>query len=315
MAKNIIPIVFAFDENLIVPAEVCISSLLASAKPDTFYDIFILHADGTDLSTFEAETLKSTYGNCNITFRSVGNAFDNAFEIRNITKATYYRLLIPQIITEYDKIIYADVDIIFRNDLSEVYSTELGNNYIAATYDIGMNLIDGWKKHIVKTPGLEIGSYIQAGFLIFNCKKLRDNDMVSTFCDMIPHKYKFQDQDILNISCANRITILPWYYNITNNTLYFLNHEPEMIIPKYISSNFSKVKQLGNLHFNGQKPWKEYCVNFDIWWEFYRKSPLYDEKYHFDFFYNKLDEYDHLTLWKRVKILLRFFVFGRKHKL
>ena len=94
-----------------------------------------------------------------------------------------------------------------------------------------------------------------------------------------------------------------------------MNHEPGMIIPKYISSNFSKVKQLGNLHFNGQKPWKEYCVNFDIWWEFYRKSPLYDEKYHFDFFYNKLDEYDHLTLWKRVKILLRFFVFGRKHKL
>ena len=312
MAKNIIPIAFAFDENLIVPAEVCISSLLASAKPDTFYDIFILHADGTDLSTFEAEKLKSAYGNCNITLRSVGNAFDDAFEIRGVTKATYYRLLIPQIITEHDKIIYADVDIVFRNDLSEVYSIELGDNYIAGTYDLCINLIDGWKSHVTNTPGLEIGSYIQAGFLIFNCKKLREDNMVSTFCDMIPQKYKFQDQDILNISCAHRIAILPWHNNMTDYSFYFLNNEPEKLTSKYANSDIETAKRIGNLHFNGQKPWKGFCVNFDIWWEAYRKSPVYNDKYYFEFFYSRLNELDMLTLWKRVKILIRYFVYGRR---
>ena len=39
---NIVPIVFAFDSNLLYPAHICISSLLMSAKSDTFYDIYIL---------------------------------------------------------------------------------------------------------------------------------------------------------------------------------------------------------------------------------------------------------------------------------
>lgn len=38
---RIIPIAFAFDNNLILPACVCISSLMMNAKEDTFYDIFI----------------------------------------------------------------------------------------------------------------------------------------------------------------------------------------------------------------------------------------------------------------------------------
>ena len=33
-----VPIVFAFDNNLILPACVCISSLLMNAKEETFYD-------------------------------------------------------------------------------------------------------------------------------------------------------------------------------------------------------------------------------------------------------------------------------------
>lgn len=39
-----VPIAFAFDNNLILPACVCISSLLMNANEDTYYDIFILHS-------------------------------------------------------------------------------------------------------------------------------------------------------------------------------------------------------------------------------------------------------------------------------
>ena len=37
-----VPIAFAFDNNLVLPACICISSLLMNAKEETFYDIFIL---------------------------------------------------------------------------------------------------------------------------------------------------------------------------------------------------------------------------------------------------------------------------------
>ena len=126
---NIIPIVFAFDNNLILPACVSISSLLMSAKQDTFYDIFILHSGAELLEQEAINKLCLFYSNFKITYVLVTNEFEDAYEVRGITKATYYRLLIPQLITQYDKIIYSDVDVIFRSDLSDVYKLDIENEY------------------------------------------------------------------------------------------------------------------------------------------------------------------------------------------
>lgn len=109
---NTVPIVFAFDNNLILPACVCISSLMMHAREDTFYDIFILHAQKEQLERAELDRIPGFYPNCRIRYRSVGDTFDGAFEIRGITTPAYYRLLIPELIPEYDKVIYSDVDVI-----------------------------------------------------------------------------------------------------------------------------------------------------------------------------------------------------------
>lgn len=44
-----VPIAFAFDNNLVLPACICISSLLMNAKEETFYDIFILYSSKINL--------------------------------------------------------------------------------------------------------------------------------------------------------------------------------------------------------------------------------------------------------------------------
>ena len=100
---------------------------------------------------------------------------------------------------------------------------------------------------------------------------------------------------------------------MTDYTFYYLNSGDELVKSGYVKEEeISEAKQYGTLHFNGHKPWKGYSINFDIWWEYYRKSPFFDEKFYFDFFYRKINDYDLLPLWKRVKILLRYFVFGRR---
>ena len=58
---NIVPIVFAFDNNLILPACVCISSLMMNANEDTFYDIFILHSAHIKLKKEELDKLPLYY--------------------------------------------------------------------------------------------------------------------------------------------------------------------------------------------------------------------------------------------------------------
>ena len=220
--------------------------------------------------------------------------------IRGITTAAYYRLLIPELIPEYDKVIYADADIIFRMDLFELYRMNLDGYLLAATKDLGINLsIDG-KNYIASTPGLCQGQYLQSGFIMMNTKLMRKAGMVNQFKTLAQRKYRY------------KVCYLQPYYNMTDYSYYYFLYEFEQVKESYRNCDKEYGLNFGNIHFNGHKPWKKYCVNFDIWWEYYRKSPYFDEKFYFDFFYSKLNELDQLTLWKRIKILIRYFIYGKK---
>lgn len=309
---KIVPIVFAFDNNLVLPACVCISSLLMNAKEDTFYDIFILHSEKEKLAKTELDKIPHYFPNCKIQYRVVDNTFDTAFEIRGITTPAYYRLLIPELILEYDKVIYSDVDIIFRMDLSDLYNLNIDSYYLAATRDLGLNFDEDGKKYIASVDGLMQGEYLQSGFIVLNSKKMREDCLVSCFRQLAQKKLKYQDQDILNISCKRHVLFLPLKYNMTDYSYYYVNKGSNLIIHLYDQDEMKNALENGNIHYNGHKPWKKYSVNFDIWWEYYRKSPFFDEKYYFDFFYSRLNELDQLSLWKRVKILIRYFVYGKR---
>lgn len=308
--KNTIPIVFAFDNNLILPACVCISSLLMNANEDTFYDIFILHSERVDLQRNELNKITEYYNNCRIQYRVVDTTFDNAFEIRGITASTYYRLMIPEFVPEYDKILYSDVDVIFRDDLSVIYETDMTGYYVAGVNSLS-HLNKATKQYYEQKLGINSSSIIYAGNILMNSALMLEDNIVSRFKEHVHKKYIYQDLDILNIVCQGKIKYLSPCFCLTTD------------ISKYSSKYLSKVTDIwpvqeikyavnkGVVHYNGQKPWKGYCINFDIWWEYYRKSPFFDEKFYFDYFYCKLNEYDLLPLWKRIKILLRYFVYGR----
>lgn len=309
---NIVPVVFAFDNNLILPACVCISSLMMNAKEDTFYDIFILHSANIALKKEELDKLSQYYQNCRIQYRQVDNTFDSAFEIRGITTSTYYRLLIPDLIPEYDKIIYSDVDVIFRSDLSNIYfSMDLHDSYVAGVNAL-IPFIPDMRAYYQKMRKVEMKGIIYAGNIILNSKKIREDNIIEQFKKLAKKKFRFQDLDVLNIVCQNRVTYLKPEFCVTT---YFaeLSIRNRTILRQYWTDNdIALALQSGIVHYNGQKPWKGFCVNFDIWWEYYRKSPFFDEKFYFEFFYKRLNELDQLSLWKRIKILIRYFVYGKR---
>ena len=308
---NIIPIAFAFDNNLVFPACVCLSSLMMHAKADTFYDIFILHSEKEMLRTEDLDKLPTFYPNCRITYRTVDNTFDQAFEIRGITTAAYYRLLIPELIPEYNKIIYSDVDVIFRDDLSEIYQTDIEDYYIAGVDSIA-HLIPDLKNYYEQVRHCDSKGQIYSGNLIINSKKILKDNMIALFKEHIGEKYKFQDMDILNIVCKGKIKYLPPSFCLTTYINDFAVNNIEALNENWADVEVRYALEKGIVHYNGQKPWKGFCPNFDIWWEYYRKSPYFDEKFYFEFFYSKLDELDQLSLWKRIKILARYFIHGRK---
>ena len=118
--------------------------------------------------------------------------------------------------------------------------------------------------------------------------------------------------DMINIVCRGKIKYLSPQFCWTNYINKYAVERNSQLFDVFTEKEIESAKRRGLVHYNGQKPWKGYCVNFDIWWEYYRNCPFYDERFYFDFFYNKLDELDQLSFMKRVKILIRYFIYGRK---
>ena len=310
--KNIVPIVFAFDKNMVFPACVCLSSLMMSAKETTFYDIFILYPASDGLERKEIDRVQEFYSNCRIQYIAVDDIFAGAYEIRGITTPAYYRLLIPELIPQYDKILYSDVDVIFRSDLYDIYSSTDMQGCLLAGVNSLSHLVPAYAKYYTEQLKRNPRYIVYSGNLIFNGKQMREEHTTEKLIEHRGQKYMFQDMDILNVVCEGRIKFLPPCFCLSTFIAEQAIYGREKLTEIWTDQEIATALSSGIVHYNGQKPWQGWCINFDIWWEYYRKSPFFDEKFYFDFFYNKLNEHDQLPLWKRVKILLRYFVIGRQ---
>ena len=309
---NIVPIVFAFDKGMSLPAAVCIFSLLKNAETTTSYDIFILYPADSRLDEALIDKVINEFPDHKLTYIPVKNGFEGKYEIRGINNLTYYRLLIPDLIPQYDKIVYSDVDVIFQSDLYSIYSTACTDDQV---YIYGVNSLaqyDDDMRQYYEKLGLDSSKIIYAGNIILNSKKLREDKVTDKFISLSENKYKYQDLDIINIACENRIGFLPLWFCMTTYMHYYAVYDKSILLKYWTNEDILLGLRSGIVHYNGPKPWNCYCPNFDQWWQYYRESPVFDEKYYFDFYYNKLDELDQLPLLKRVKILVRYFVYGKR---
>lgn len=307
-----VPILFTFDDNLIIPAGVCITSLLENAAPETFYDIFIIHSDRFSFFNTKLVELPKKYGNCRITFRSVHGEFNSAYEIRGITTTAYYRLISPEIIKEYDKIIYSDVDVIFREDLTWAYEIDLKNNHFAAVDNCSVFRKDirDYLKNALKIDWRK--GYYYSGNLVINLKQIREENITSRFRELAKNNYVQQDMDIMNIASNGRFLALSPAFCLTNYLYDLIINQKEKMQTLFPEEELQHALKNGIVHYNGAKPWKQPCHNMDIWWDYYRRSIFFDQKNCFDFFDGLQNAEVRMSLKKRIKLLARYFIYGKR---
>lgn len=281
---NIVPIIFAIDKNVVMPCGVTLTSLLINARFDTFYDVYILYNSSSLNSDdiHKLERIKNIYSNCSLTFRDVGNIFQSISVSGHMTVETYYRILIPDLFSQFDKVIYADIDLIFQQDLFDIYSSSLENSeYIAAVLDLVLveqNYAESDLPQLINSTPYD---YVNAGFLIMNLELLRNESIKNEFAKHLKIKYNQNDQDIINIVCRNRIEKLPQEFN------FQLSHFVNFYWGKTEVNDLPTFKELfskGTLHYTGpNKPWNSLnCLCADTWWYYYKRSVFYNDKYYFE---------------------------------
>ena len=302
-----IPILFTFDQSLEMPAGVAISSLLENAAPETFYDIFILHNPTSDFSRSPINSLPDIYHNCRMTFRKIEGEFVGAYEIRGIPETAYYRLLSPELIPEYDKLLYSDVDVIFREDLAPYYEIDLKDNYFAGV-DNCSRLRPDVRDYIHDKLGLDWQKgYFYSGNLVINSAQLLKDGKLNDFRTLGQNHYLQQDMDIINIACNGRIFPLDPSYCLTVQLYDLICSRPDDMKGIYGTDEINHALNSGIVHYNGAKPWKEVCPNMDIWWSYYRRSIFYDEEFTHKFWKDQTYRLEKMSLMKRIKLVGRYF--------
>lgn len=276
-----IPVVFGLDQSYLLQAFVVMHSVLKNS--DREYHFFLLTKDDIKEAAEKLEkALKKQYHNFTLSIKKIESHMFSKARVFNphLAQAAYYRLLIPELVSEYDKCIYLDCDVLVNGDLEELFNIDVAEYYLAGVKDC--HLVSNetvMTKHQRQLGIPSMKEYINSGVLLINILKLRMDNLVAAFLKQSEKENLYEDQDVLNYCCYGRIKILPLKYNLFHfycgYTIKYLFDLP------YSGSDF--MFEWNNpfiLHMGGKyKPWlnPDY-KGADVWWglaEIYQESESY----------------------------------------
>lgn len=284
-----VPIVLSANNRFAPYLDVMIRSVIANALEKRNYDIIILYNDISEKNRNMIQSAAESFPNIAIRFIRVSEYFDSSklFVDQHLSVETYYRLIIPDIMPDYHKILYLDCDMVADRDVAELFDMDLGGNIIGAVKDIDVagqikRNINDWSSYAAKTLGLEcVFDYFQAGALILNLDKLRKTASSEKMIRMaLEHSYRCHDQDILNMVCKNQVTYIPQQWNVLMNwrepgrsRMQILQAAPRALFEEYTAAR----RQPYLIHFAGyQKPWDVVDCDFaEYFWKYAKLSPYY----------------------------------------
>jgi lipopolysaccharide biosynthesis glycosyltransferase len=173
----------------------------------------------------------------------------------HLSNATLYRLLLPQLLPELDRILYLDTDLLIRRSLLPLYSADLCGLPVAA-------VMDAFPENACRRLGIqEEHGYFNAGVLVMDLNALRRDRIAEHALAYVerhradPERCLAADQDGLNVVLEGRWRRLPdtWNFNLT-----FCARDPAQL-PGHLYQQLLEGPAV--VHYCGRKkPWMRLFV-------------------------------------------------------
>lgn len=200
------PVVLITDSNYVGPTLVAVSSLIRHRADTTRYKIFVIGTDLTDADRAKFRTLAGTV----TLLEKEPFVPDWLKSHRHVSPAALWKFQLPLLFESFDRILYLDSDIIVRDDLSELFRTDLEGRYAAAVSDPIAMLRDHYESRRVHRK-----RYFNSGVMLLNLKKMREDDMTNVLLEekKRDNRNDFMDQDVLNVAFNDLTVSLSPRYN------------------------------------------------------------------------------------------------------
>ena len=245
-------VVLATDSDLADQTEALLSSINENYNEPEKLNVFILVPPGLG-----GWKLKREYSSLTIELVEVFQIEDP--DVQESVKLTYrnlrlppasmYRYFIADLLPEYSKAIYLDIDIIIARDISPLLNFKL-TNPVGALVEMQLEFLDNvqYKDH----------AYFNSGVMAVDLDYWRENDVSKKLVELskrITMWTSAGDQDVLNIFFRNNFTSMPVNFNYLVNMYHKLDIKDPLVVhwagktkPWNSGSPDSKWKQLWKRH-------------------------------------------------------------------
>ncbi len=286
--ENSIPIVIASNDYYAPYVSTLLLSICDTASDSYFYDVVLL---SNDITKNNKETLiQLVSGKNNISLRIVNPEYlidgYDLYTLGHFSKETYYRLILPDLMPEYEKILWIDVDMIVMEDLANLFNTDLDGYLLGAAYDADTSgLYNGYdltkKDYMDSEMKLEDPySYFQAGALVINLDEFRKTYSTKYILELAQsNKWQLLDQDILNILCEHRVKYIDMSWNVMFDYAGIRIKEIISLAPIWQYQMYMEARKHPKIiHFAGpEKPWLNPESDFAyVFWDYAKKTPYYE---------------------------------------
>lgn len=250
-------IVFTIDENYLEPFVVAIKSFSHFHNIDK-YEIALVHSN---ISEQNINKLKKYMNSINICFNviKIDDIFKNIAVGYHFNSVIFYRLLLPSIFSDKKKLLYLDSDILFTENIDNLFELDLENKILAAIP----------KHEYINVPNYlqnKTVKYFASGLLLINIEEFITSEVYEKCLNFLNNeKYEMPDQDALN-AVVDRWLELDLQYGVETAFLEIDNLKLKKIIenPKIIQFSGSSKPW----HFRNKHPYKH------LYWKYLKMTPF-----------------------------------------
>lgn len=266
-----------------------LSSILTNSSAKYNYDILLMNKD---INPHEQKKLKSIIedkSNFSLRFINVSRfeeSFKSLFLRGHFTIETWFRLLLPEILPDYDKVLYLDSDLVVNADIAELYNTNIDKYLLAACHDADTaGLYNGFepKKKNYMDNILKIAKpydYFQAGVILFNLAEFRKQLKIDeTLKFAASYEWELLDQDVLNYLAQDKVKFVDMAWNVMYDWNYIRIKKIVSRAPKYLQDEYMTAHANPKIiHYAGpDKPWDNPLADYaEAFWKYAKDSGYYE---------------------------------------
>lgn len=249
-----IQVVFAADDAYAPPLAVSIVSLLRHAHKPGPLVISIMDGGISEANCIRLLALAEERPETEIRFIGINNSdFENfPIFISAYTIATYYRLKLPSLMPDVDKVLYLDSDIVVEMDIRDMWELPMDGSPLLVVEE--PRVLNEHRLVMLDIP--HEAPYFNAGILVMDLAWMRRENMEEAFVRYIEKHgshLQHQDQDVLNGCFVGKWKLMPPRFNM----MFYMTHAYKAVFVVYTPEDILEARrQPGIIHFNHHpKPW------------------------------------------------------------